>query len=146
MSSQHHSWLYTTGPGGKTGGIIFYIWEWYFITAVGIHVACHYPAVIQLCSNGSHQQRHGGCRPSDVGGARVNHSRAALGAEHHVRPHWDAGEKRDAMGNLASARMRTCGLFAAYLPLHRYFPFARLFCMHVVKTSSVVVGVRASEH
>lgn len=129
--------------GGKTGGIV---WDVCFIFAGGMHVACHYPAFIQLCSNGFHQQRHGGRRPSDVGGARVNHSRAALGAEHHLPPHWKAGEKREAVGNPALARVHTCGLFAAYLPLHGYFPFARLPGVHVVKTSSVVVGVRASEH
>lgn len=131
------------GAGRSTGGIIR---EVCFIIACEMHVACHYPAFIQLCSNGFHQQIHGGCRPCDVGRARVNHSRAALGAEHHLRPHWNAGEKRDAVGNPASARMRTCGLLAAYLPLHGYFPFARLSGAHVVKTSSVVVGVCASEH
>lgn len=142
MFSQHHSWLYTTGPGGKQVGLFE---RCVLLLLVECTLDANYPAFIQLRSNGFHQQRHRGCWPSDVGGARVNHSRAALGAEHHLPPHWNAGEKRE-VGNPASARVRTYGLFAAYLPLHGYFPFARLPGAHVVKTSSVVVGVRASEH
>lgn len=54
--------------------------------------------------------------------------------------------KRDIVGNPAWLRVHTSGLFTAYLPLHGYFPFARLSGAHVVKVSGVVVGVRATEH
>lgn len=97
-SAQHHSWLCTavsgwvgSGWGEEAGGIIRDVC---FIISGGMHVACHYPAFVQLRSDGFHQQRHGGGRPRDVGGARVNHSRAAFGAEHHLHSHWNSGEER----------------------------------------------------
>lgn len=105
---------------GETGGII---WEVCFIIAGGMHVSCHYPAFIQLRSNGFHQQRHGGRRPSDVGGARVNHSRAALGAEHHLHPHWNAGEKRDAVGNPAHVG---CAHVASSLHIYPFMVISHL--------------------
>lgn len=149
-SAQHHSWLCTAVPGwlglgwGKEAGGI--IRDVCFIISGGMHVACHYPAFVQLRSDGFHQQRHGGGWPRDVGGARVNHSRATFGAEHHLHPHWNAGEERDIVGNPAWPQVHTSGLFTAYLPLHGDFPFARLSGAHVVKASGVVVGVRATEH
>lgn len=111
-----------------------------------MHVACQYPAFIQLCSDGFHQQRHGGGRPRDVGGARVNHGRAALRTEHHFNPHRNPGEKKRCGGKPRIPVDTQMLHLTAALPFHGYFPFARLSGAHVVKAAGVVVGVRATEH
>lgn len=115
VSSRHHSWLCTAGPGwGYKVQVEYLRCVWFSL--IGMHIACFYPAFIQLCSDGFHKQRHGRGWPRDVGGARVNHGRAALRAEHQLHPHWNAGEKRNLVGNPASPWARKCCIWLHLYP------------------------------
>lgn len=73
---------------------------------VGNSVACvkPYSAFILLCSDGSHQLRHRGGRACDVGGARVDHSCAALRTKHHLCPHRDAERVKGEVENKRKKR------------------------------------------
>lgn len=103
-SSRRHSWLCTDEQhrGGwqiKRDKYIFGGINVFFF--VGNHVASvnAYSTFIQLSADGFHQRRHGGGRACDVGGARVNHSCAALRAEHHLHPHWNAAGSQEGWEN-----------------------------------------------
>lgn len=121
-----------------------------------------YSTFILLCSDGFHQHGHRGCRASDVRGACVNHSCAALCTKHHLHPHWNARWIKQAQCLLFYLSMGTCMDMHTHMhthiyqqtclsyemqisPFHGYFPFARLSGVHIVKVSSVVIWVCATK-
>lgn len=102
---QSHSWLCTNEQHkamGDDGPWIFFTQMLFF---VGNSVACvkTYSTFFQLCSDGFHQHRNRGGRACDVGGARVDHSCAALSAKHLLPPHRNTKEKKRR-----GVKLKTC--------------------------------------